>query len=1172
MKLFIRALLLAMLAPVLHAQVTITNMYVSASTSSTATIVWTTNVAASSQLKYGTDASLPYANNTNYTLTTSHSMTLTLLSPAYLYYVAAVSTDNSGHTTQSSTINFGLCGQPFVPTSGTVNNYYEYGSFTMTWQPPTGSSGTPTVCGLPMNTTITGALSGGASLSAEVPDAYRVIPGPGTWQITATDVGNLSPITITNPISATSNDLSAQLQAAAPAAGLTAVIANTINHTVYPSFICTTFSGCGSGTVTPAAQFSIPYYSVSPTGNTIAGSLAKLTMGGDITQPSGASLNDYPTVDGVGGDIMDRAYAVYLAAPAGVDATGQIIPHMGGVRLKHNLQFSPYTVTSTHTIGGYFNLISDGAPVWIQDNGTSTSTCMLEFTSDPSVPATIFFGGFTSFIGDSNIHLMGTNAAGHCGVRGYNILKVNVAFDIQNYTQGIGFIKEYRNGSPYPASANVEGWHTYITGRNNAVCYKEQVGAGSTSNLTTGYGRTEVDCDTSANGQLAIYLSGPIQNTNSEWISRTDLIGTSSGLVVDGGYSFAPLSGLIHIENTDGVTGKVGYNFDSSTTWSGGPLTVETEGTLTNTDMSNFSGLRNNIGPSGTFLNIYANLFANTSGLLESFNGSFVVTNSGGSPTSVLNAAGLTTPSATISGLTANRCVHTTTGGLLAVTAADCATAPTYTIGTTALTPNGTNLSLSGVQYIGMNPLAAAPTALEIFGSATAFNNFIPAIWTHGDGGSGDFNAGILLDNGISGGGMRNGGLAVPGPSFSQSGLVNNLAVFANNSVVVQMDNTIPQGVSGFTVVDGSNNWLDFSIVHDGGTSANGSTTTVFGRFVDSGTGLASLPAGKFNGTWFAGGSSTTTKPLFLIEPAGTTSTGWNTNGTGLGVNAASGFTGYLADLQLNGVTKFHVDSTGLAAMGTGSTVNGSLICTAAGVTGCAAGSGTVNSGTIDGIAYYTGTTAVSSTTAPTTSGHVFVPCWQPTGSVIAPTVCDFTNESISPGFSSLAVGPNMSVTNAGAIGTTAQVSASYFQTSLAAPTPGTSCAGNLIVTSAGFLYTCNGSIWIASNGTPATWAAGTGVTSVTCADAASVAVTCTSASGSLIIVGGTATTGTIATATWTAEPSKRKCSFTMNGNGSTGTAGFDIGHTAPTTTGVGITAGLTVLGATIFVDYACTL
>lgn len=439
--------------------------------------------------------------------------------------------------------------------------------------------------------------------------------------------------------------------------GGTAPVAATFSRIVnlWASGSCTGFLK-NDGTCTNAVV-SIPGTAgqmLYTDGSALAASAVTTDAVGNITQPNGTSFNNYPTVDGIGGDIMDRAYAVYLAAPAGVDATGQTIPHMGGVKLKHNLSSAPYTVTSTHTFGGYFNIISDGGPVWIQDNGTSTSTCMLEFTSDPSVPATIFFGGFTSFIGDSNIHLMGSTAVNHCGVRGYNILKANVAFDIQNYTGSgdIGFIKEYRNGSPYPAAANVEGWHTYITGRNNTLCYKEQIGAGSTSNLTTGYGTTEVDCDTSANGQRAIYLSGPIQNTNSVWISRTDLIGTSTGLVVDGGYGFAPLSGLIHIENTDGVTGKVGYNFDSSTAWSGGPITVETEGVLTNTDASNFSALRNNIGPSGTFLNIFASLFANTSGVLESFNGSFVVADSGGSPTSVFNAAGLTTPSITVNGNT----------------------------------------------------------------------------------------------------------------------------------------------------------------------------------------------------------------------------------------------------------------------------------------------------------------------------------------------------------------------------------------------------------------------------------------------------------------------------------------------------------------------------------------
>jgi hypothetical protein len=67
----------------------------------------------------------------------------------------------------------------------------------------------------------------------------------------------------------------------------------------------------------------------------------------------------------------------------------------------------------------------------------------------------------------------------------------------------------------------------------------------------------------------------------------------------------------------------------------------------------------------------------------------------------------------------------------------------------------------------------------------------------------------------------------------------------------------------------------------------------------------------KVDGTWSTAGTTTTDKPSLLIEPAGTTSTGWDTNGTGLGVNAATGFTGQLLDLQLAGATKFKVSSAG---------------------------------------------------------------------------------------------------------------------------------------------------------------------------------------------------------------------------------------------------------------------
>jgi hypothetical protein len=47
-----------------------------------------------------------------------------------------------------------------------------------------------------------------------------------------------------------------------------------------------------------------------------------------------------------------------------------------------------------------------------------------------------------------------------------------------------------------------------------------------------------------------------------------------------------------------------------------------------------------------------------------------------------------------------------------------------------------------------------------------------------------------------------------------------------------------------------------------------------------------------------------------LIEPTGTTSTAWSTSGTGLGVNAVSGFVGRLLDLQINGTSEWSLSNT----------------------------------------------------------------------------------------------------------------------------------------------------------------------------------------------------------------------------------------------------------------------
>jgi hypothetical protein len=102
-----------------------------------------------------------------------------------------------------------------------------------------------------------------------------------------------------------------------------------------------------------------------------------------------------------------------------------------------------------------------------------------------------------------------------------------------------------------------------------------------------------------------------------------------------------------------------------------------------------------------------------------------------------------------------------------------------------------------------------------------------------------------------------------------------------------------------------------------------------------------------------------------------------------------------------------------------------------------------------------------------------------------------------------------------------------------------------------------------APNGT-ATFTPGAGVTSVVC----STGYSCTNTRGELTIVGGAATTGTIATVAFsTALPAPPGlCSVTQNG----GSASYMLGHGIPTTSSVTITAGASISGARVTADYYC--
>jgi hypothetical protein len=120
--------------------------------------------------------------------------------------------------------------------------------------------------------------------------------------------------------------------------------------------------------------------------------------------------------------------------------------------------------------------------------------------------------------------------------------------------------------------------------------------------------------------------------------------------------------------------------------------------------------------------------------------------------------------------------------------------------------------------------------------------------------------------------------------------------------------------------------------------------------------------------------------------------------------------------------------------------------------------------------------------------------------------------------------------------------------------------------TTGGLLASAAGPCAIAINlatGTP-TYTGGTGVTSVGCA----TSYTCTNQRGELTIVGGTATTGTIATVNFSATLSSAPGLCWANQDG--GTTLFGISNGVPSTSGFTIGAAVSVLGQTVTVDYGC--
>lgn len=164
--------------------------------------------------------------------------------------------------------------------------------------------------------------------------------------------------------------------------------------------------------------------------------------------------------------------------------------------------------------------------------------------------------------------------------------------------------------------------------------------------------------------------------------------------------------------------------------------------------------------------------------------------------------------------------------------------------------------------------------------------------------------------------------LAAGGGPSGSTGTVNSVSVTTANGVsatvatptttpalTFTLGAITPTSVNGLTLtaapvgltIAGGTTSKTLTVLNTGTAALLGIAQTFSAANIFSVNGAASTPGLTLNGSIFTGGTSTSTKPLCLIEPAGTTSNGWSTNGTMLGVNAPSGFSGDVLRACLNG-------------------------------------------------------------------------------------------------------------------------------------------------------------------------------------------------------------------------------------------------------------------------------
>lgn len=298
---------------------------------------------------------------------------------------------------------------------------------------------------------------------------------------------------------------------------------------------------------------------------------------------------------------------------------------------------------------------------------------------------------------------------------------------------------------------------------------------------------------------------------------------------------------------------------------------------------------------------------------------------------------------ATLSNLTSNGLIKTSGGiGTLGIAVA----------GTDYLTPTGSGAALTGIPYaltgtpnqINLsastgNITFSLPTDVTINGNMRSLTAYIPKlsnlstngfIKTSGSDGTLSIdNTTYLTSTDLTPYLLKAGGTYTTttgtGLALTSSTLTTGTEVSITSTSTVQTAGTLLALSHTAATSLATNTGLSVDISGTATTGINrgiyinAANSTLLNQaiFINSGVILsynnevANRPNLSMAGTWYTGGTSTTTKPSVLIESGGATTNNWSTSGTGLGINAANLFAGNLIDLQVNGVRKLKVDASG---------------------------------------------------------------------------------------------------------------------------------------------------------------------------------------------------------------------------------------------------------------------